>query len=137
MGKEKEPNRERGPLYDDCSNCGNVYNLTEHNTIFFEHKEFPNADHFLVISDCCEYLTRIFVSEDSTSRKYITRLNIPRIVSRVPDDETMESYIYLYEIPLVEPTELTTRQNTKVDFLGYLLEHDMISPEDFDKDVEI
>lgn len=138
MGKkDKEPRPEFNRPYDDCPICGDAYYLNEQNAALYTYEDFPEANHILTLSDCCEAYTRIFLAEDSESYPILRYFRIPEVRTKVPNDYTMEAYIQIFDIPVVKEKEITPRQQTKVDFLGYLLDKGMIDPNSFNDDVNL
>lgn len=119
---EKEP---RNPnLYDNCSHCEEDYDLTPNNTALRKFNKQPECNYLYTICTHCTGQTQIFCGLDTTEA--IVEAGIPFVEDDYPDQEEYKKWLEIMEIKLIEPQEVTSRQERFIGYFRYLLEHNLI-----------
>lgn len=133
MSKEKEPKKKTFNIYIDGVQC----EATPANTMAFLHEE-EKYDHLFYITGYDEtteelrgkYLWRW----DTTDELFIKTIYfMANNGYEVRNQELLECDKEAYDrrFPELPRRELTTRQESKVQYLGYLLAKDLLKPADF------
>lgn len=130
---EREPSREyeQEPLTDDCMHCGKEYDLTDDNSRAFMYFKQPECNHLIMMCSHCDGLTFMFLAEDGDSIEKIREHGLPVDCCDFAPPDVYSKWMEINDIQLIKSHDVTPRQEKRIDFLRYLLEHDMITPDDF------
>lgn len=132
MGEKDPGNVERLPLRDECMHCNRKYRITKDNAAVFEFTKQPECNHISAECTKCGGHTRIFVGSETMQQA--TAWEIPVVPTEYAPDFIYQSWLELSGIELIKEREVTPRALSRVAFLGWLLEHNMI---DFNQDGDI
>lgn len=135
---ERENNQEKvRPLKDNCNSCKKNYRLTMDNAYVVHYDKKPECDHMMCKCPRCDFVTMIFLSPngDTMERAKENLISINKL--DWPSEKIYSTWLRLMGIELVEPNELTQRQERIVEYLGNLLEKDLLTIEDFNKEGEV
>lgn len=127
---EKEPKKEK--LFDDCSNCEQRYKLTEKTCGVMVYTKQPECTYALCVCPHCSFCTRIFLQPESVQK--LLKNDVPFEVQDYADENIYSDWCEVMGIELLVPHEITPRQEKRVEWLGYLLTHDLLTVEDFEND---
>ena len=118
---ERLPNPEK-PLKDKCNACGKKYKLTEETAVAITYTKQPDCRHLVTCCPHCSQQTRIFVPPTSNSLERAEQTGVPVHYFEYASDEIYDMFLRVYDIELIEPKELTPRQEDRVRFGTYLLD---------------
>lgn len=126
---EREPNKEIRYPKDKCANCNKKYEMTPDNTRLniYSFQEFCNH-YYTTCTKCEKQSTILFTGEDPQE---VAEYGYPIRLEKYPPDNIYEAYLRVKKIELIKEKELTMREMSHVAFLGYILDSEELSPEDF------
>lgn len=125
-----EYNKEKNPhLYDNCSHCENDYDLTPDNTALRKFNKQSECNYLYTVCPHCEGHSQIFCGEETTDE--VIKAGISVVEEDYADQEEYQIWLEVNEIKLIEPQEISSRQERFLGYFKYLIDNDLI---DFVKD---
>jgi len=111
---------------------GIKFEMTPENTAAYLHEEEPNFDHLFYTQDGGYlYLFRRNVSNFDDVAAYMERNGYEINREAFAAEQDKQQYFERYGYPEIPTRELTPREERKLLFARYLLEHEHITPESF------
>ena len=108
MEQSSNPEKKKfNPLTDDCSKCGEDYDLTPENTILNHYQVDNHMDNLICRCPHCAWRTRIFIQEDTF--KAAVQAGIPVHADKYAPEPAVNDFEELREMKRVETFELTNR----------------------------
>lgn len=109
------------PLKDRCMHCDKNYRLTQENALIVEYTKKPECNY--VNSKCthCGGMTTIFVPPTSNTIDELKKQDVPCGQLDYPSDDVYEAWLQVMGIELIQPQELTPRQENRVRFGAFIL----------------
>ncbi len=127
---ERNPEQNKNPhLYDNCDHCEEDYDLTPENTAIRMFTKKPECDYVFAVCPHCSGRTRIY--PQTTTLEALISIGITPVIDDYPDQEEYLSFCHVYGIELIEPKELTPRQDRYINNHGLFLQHVEVTVEDF------
>lgn len=123
---EREPSNEKvRPLKDNCNNCKKNYRLTMENAYVIHYEQKAECDHMICKCPRCDFVTMIFLAADGDTmdRARENLININNL--DWPSEKVYQTWLKLMGIELIQPKELTPRQERMLDFAHYLLDREI------------
>lgn len=127
-----EKNPEKKPkLKDNCNACGKNYRITPDNAAWFDYSQKPEVR--VIVCKCthCEFVTTIYCPETSNTLDVAREMGIQGETRDWPSDNVLNNFYELIGLELIEPRAITPRQEKLVSFVGWLLEEELLKPDDF------
>lgn len=116
---EKEPKREK--LKDDCLHCGKRYTIKPENAMVFSYERKPECNHMVTECPHCTKRTNIYLAGDYTiDRARENGITVCEL--DWPSDQVYDGFLQVYGIELIQPQELTPRQEKQIEFAHFLLQ---------------
>jgi hypothetical protein len=132
---EREPNPEKDnnvkPLRDQCNRCQKKYKLTEETAVGIIYTKQPDCRHIVACCPHCRFQTRIFIPQSSNSLEVAQQTGVPILVFEYASEEIYDMFLRVYGIELIQPKELTPRQEEQVSNYGRFLQEITVTAEDF------
>lgn len=129
---EKKPK-----LKDNCNGCGKNYRITPDNAAWFDYTQKPEVKVLVCKCTHCEFITTIYIPESSNTIDIAKAIGIQGETRDYPSDHVLEGFYDVMGIELIQPQALTQRKEKVVQYLGYLLENDLITPDDWQAEGEV
>jgi hypothetical protein len=131
---EKEP---KPKLTDVCGNCEKRYALTEQNALLFIFNKQPDCNHLQAECPSCGNNTLIYLQDGGDTKDKALKHGINVIEVDYAPKHIYKQFLELAGITLIEPHDLTPRQEHHVEYLGWLLSHELLEPETFEGEGEL
>ena len=128
----KEPNPEKiKPLRDKCNSCGTVYKLTDSTAFGINYPKKPECRHLMCRCPKCEFVTIIFIPQESNSFETAEATGVPIHPLEWPSDDVYDAWCHVMGIELIVPQELGPTLDKYVTDQGAFLQTRDVDITDF------
>lgn len=124
MSHEEEPRNQH--LTDNCSHCEEDYDLTPNNTALRNFTKKPECNYLYAICTCCGGQTQIYIQKETTEA--VLAAGIPSEEDEYPQQDEYLQWCEVHDIKLIEPHEISPRQENFIKYFGYLLKNNLFDP---------
>lgn len=122
---ENSPQPEQWRMFDSCDNCGATYSINQSNSFITSFSKQPDVNILNSSCDSCTqpsvfYLTHEVAEQAKDTGVYSndTEGYAPKLI--------YEQFLKAMDITLIKEHKITPRQELRVKFIRFLLQHDLI-----------